>query len=272
MKYFHKNIPDWKDEELINTLVTFKKIYESRPIKNNIGGMQFPHMFATYFILKKINPSFIIESGVFKGQSTWLIENTLPDSKILSIDLNLTNRKYISKKANYSDLDFKNHDFSNIPNDTLVFFDDHVSHYERLMQAKFFNIKNIILEDNYSGNKGDFYSIKHSYQEFGFNHNYKAISHLKTLYFFFNEIMKKIFLKNYNISKDKIISRLKDHKMNKNDFSNIEKNIDIYYEFPPLFFHNENSTKPILENKNIEFEITKEELLNYNNITYIKLK
>ena len=140
------------------------------------------------------------------------------------------------------------------------------------MQAKFFNIKNIILEDNYSANKGDFYSIKHSYQGFGFNHNYKAISHIKTLYFFFNEIMKKIFLKNYNISKDKIISRLKDHKMNKNDFSNIEKNIDIYYEFPPLFFHNENSTKPILENKNIEFEITKEELLNYNNITYIKLK
>ena len=60
--------------------------------------------------------------------------------------------------------------------------------------------------------------------------------------------------------------------MNKNDFSNIEKNIDIYYEFPPLFFHSENSTKPMFENKNFEFEITKEELLNYNNITYIKLK
>ena len=38
------------------------------------------------------------------------------------------------------------------------------------MQAKFFDIKNIILEDNYSENRGDFYSIKHSYQGFGFNH------------------------------------------------------------------------------------------------------
>tara|TARA_B100000674_G_C37724308_1_gene861270 strand:- start:15 stop:833 length:819 start_codon:yes stop_codon:yes gene_type:complete len=272
MKYFHKNIPDWKNDELIKSLDTFQKIYNSRPIKNNVGGMQFPHMFATYFILKKINPSFVIESGVFKGQSTWLIEKTLPNSKILSIDIDLTNREYISKKAEYSNLDFKHHDFSNIPYDTLVFFDDHVSHYERLMQAKFFNIKNIILEDNYSESKGDFYSIKHSYQGFGFNHNYKSISLIKTLYLFFNEILKKIFLKNYYISKDKIISRLKDHKMNKNDFSNIEKNIDIYFEFPPLLFHSENSTKPIFENNNNEFEITREELLNYNHITYIKLK
>ena len=162
MKYFFKNIPNWKNEELISELDNFSKIYETRPIKNNINGMQFPHMFATYFILKKINPSFVIESGVFKGQSTWLIENTLPNSKILSIDIDLTQRTYISKKAKYSNLDFKYHDFSNIPDDTLVFFDDHVSHYERLMQAKFFNIKNIILEDNYSENKGDFYCIKHS--------------------------------------------------------------------------------------------------------------
>mgnify|MGYP001156791587 CR=1 FL=1 len=272
MKYFFKNIPNWKNEELISELDTFSKIYKTRPIKNNNHGMQFPHMFATYFILKKINPSFVIESGVFKGQSTWLIENTLPNTKILSIDIDLAQRTYISKKAQYSNLDFKYHDFSNIPDNTLVFFDDHVSHYERLMQAKFFNIKNIILEDNYSENKGDFYCIKHSYKGFGFNHNYKSISHIKTLYIFLIEIIKKIFIQNYNFSNDKIFSRLRDHKMNKNDFSNIEKNMDIYYEFPPLFFHNENSTKPIFENKNIEFEIPKEELLNYNNITYIKLK
>ena len=121
MEYFQKNIPDWKNEELLNELKTFKKIYDSRPIKENTGGMLFPHMFAVYFILKKIKPSFIIESGVYKGQSTWLIENTLPESKILSIDIDLSKRQYFSKKAEYSNLDFKHHDFSNIPSDTLVF-------------------------------------------------------------------------------------------------------------------------------------------------------
>ena len=60
--------------------------------------MIFSHMFATYFILRKINPPFVMESGVFKSQSTWLIEKTLPNTKILSIDIDLNQREYISKK------------------------------------------------------------------------------------------------------------------------------------------------------------------------------
>ena len=88
--------------------------------------MMFPHMFATYFILKKLNPSYVIESGVYKGQSTWLIESTLPNCDLLSIDIDLTKRQYISKKANYSNKDFKLHDFSSIPENTLVFFDDQI--------------------------------------------------------------------------------------------------------------------------------------------------
>ena len=140
MKNFSKNPPQWKKEEILKEIETFRNLYKQRPIKNNIHGMRFQHMFATYFILKKLNPSFIIESGVYKGQSTWLIENALPTSNILSIDIDLSQREYISKRAKYSNVDFKNQDFSNIPEDTLVFLDDHVNHYERLQQAKFFNI------------------------------------------------------------------------------------------------------------------------------------
>mgnify|MGYP000844833283 FL=1 len=271
MKYFSKNVPDWQIGEYIKELKIFKEIYKQRPIKFNNHGMMFPHMFATYFILKKINPSFIIESGVFKGQSTWLIEKTIPNAKILSIDIDLSQREYISKKVEYSDKDFKYHNFSNIPSDTLVFFDDHVNHYERLKQAKFFNIKNIILEDNYNESSGDFYTLKHAYQNVGFNHKYKKLSHFKTFYMFLAEILKKIFLKNYYFQNDKILFRLRDHKKNENDFKNIEKNIETYFEFPPLYKHNENSTPPILTNNEIKFEISNKELLNYNFITFVKL-
>ena len=260
MKYFHKNIPDWKNDELIESLDIFRKIYETRPIKNNTGGMQFPHMFATYFILKKINPSFVIESGVFKGQSTWLIEKTLPDTKILSIDIDLTNREYISKKAEYSNLDFKHHNFSNIPYDTLVFFDDHVSHYERLMQAKFFNIKNIILEDNYLTGKGDFYTLNHAINNSGFNHNFTKLSLLKTFYVFSNELLKKLFLKKYSIHPEKIKFRLRDYPPSENDFKNIERNIKTYFEFPNL--------SNMLNDK---LELSKDELNSYNHLTYIEL-
>ena len=272
MKYFSKNIPDWQIQDYIKELEIFIKIYEQRPVKFNKGGMLFPHMFATYFILKKINPSFVIESGVFKGQSTWLIEKTLPNAKILSIDIDLNQRKYISKKVEYSDKDFKYQNFSNIPHDTLVFFDDHVNHYERLMQSKFFNIKNIILEDNYSSNKGDFYTIKHSYQNAGFNHKYTAASKIKTTYLFFLYILKKIFFKNYYFPVNNITSRIRDHKFNLNDFKNIENNIDIYFEFPPIINSDTYTNEPILKSLNIDFGDDKDELKSYNYINYIKLK
>ena len=260
MKNFKKNPPLWEEKEIFEEIEIFKKIYENRPIKNNIHGMRFQHMFATYFILKKVRPSFVIESGVFKGQSTWLIENTLPNSKILSIDIDLSQRIYISKKATYSDIDFKNQDFSNIPEDTLVFLDDHVNHYERLQQAKFFNIKNIILEDNYPIKKGDFYTLNHAINDWGFNHNYTKSGLVKTFLIFTKEFIKKFFSNTYIFQIDKIKSRLRDHPPSENDFKNIEKNIKTYYEFPNL--------TNILNNN---LKLSKEELNSYNHLTYIKL-
>jgi len=272
MENFIKNPPNWHNNEIVEELILFKDFYKNRPIKNNIHGMMLPHMFATYFILKKLKPKFVIESGVYKGQSTWLIENTLPECEILSIDIDLSQREYISKKAEYSNLDFKFHDFSKIPDETIVFFDDHVNHLERIQQSKFFNIKNIILEDNYSANKGDFYTIKHSYQNAGFNHKYTAASKIKTTYLFFIYMLKKIFFKNYYFPVNNITSRIRDHKFNLNDFKNIENNIDVYFEFPPIINSESYTKDPILKSLNIDFGDAKYELKSYNYITYIKLK
>ena len=260
MKTFEKNPPKWENNEFLKEIEIFKNLYKDRPIKNNFHGMRFQHMFATYFILKKFKPSFVIESGVFRGQSTWLIENTLPDSKILSIDIDLSQRIYISKKAKYSEIDFKDQNFSNLPDDTLVFLDDHVNHYERLKQAKFFNIKKIILEDNYTEEKGDFYTINHAISNKGFNHNHTKLSLFKTFLIFSNEFIKKIFFKKYFFKFDKIKFRLRDYPPNENDFKNIEKNIKTYFEFPNL-------TNIIDQN----LELSKEELESYNHLTYIEL-
>ena len=68
-----------------------------------------------------------------------------------------------------------------------------------------------------------------------------------------------------------ILFRLRDHKKNENDFKNIEKNIETYFEFPPLYKYNEDSTAPILTNNEMKFEISNKELLSYNFITFVKL-
>ena len=261
MNVFKKNTPNWKISELEEEIQNFSKIYKRRPIKENIHGMRFQHMLITYFILKKIKPSMVIESGVFKGQSTWLIERTLPNCKILSIDIDLSKREYISKRAEYSNIDFKDQNFSNIPNDTLVFFDDHVNHFERLQQAKFFNIKNIILEDNYEINEGDFYTFKHAFSGNGFNHKFTKLSLFKTFWIFLKNIVKKFINNKFYFSIDELKFRLRDQTPNINHFKNIEKNINIYFEFPN-----------IADSINKKIDISKEEIASFNNITFINLK
>jgi hypothetical protein len=282
---FKKNHPNWSKDEIIKELYNFYKIYEDRPIKKNEGGMFFAHMFALHFILKKINPELVVESGIFKGQSSWLIENTLPKAKIISIDLNLENREYISKNIQYSNLDFRYQDFTTIPENSLVFFDDHQNHINRLKEAKWFGFKNIILEDNYPVNRGDFYTIKHAYSSFGFNHNFTYRNFLKTIYIFTKKLFKKKISKKYLISLDDISSRLRDAKPSSIDFKILEKNMDIYYEFPPIFSNSQNRwgdslnedpykiAKPLLEesSKN-DFNLSEIELNSYNSLTYIKLK
>ena len=260
MKLYKKNAPNWKKKELLTELKKFLKIYEDRPIKNNKGGMRFEHMFATYFILKKINPSVVIESGIYKGQSTWLIEKTLPKSKIISIDINLSQREYISKKAKYSNLDFKYQNFSKLHKKSLVFFDDHTNHIERIRQAKFFNIKNIILEDNYRPHEGDFYTISHALNSVGFNHKLTRLSQIKTFMVFFKEFLKKFIFSKHYFSIDELRSRIRDAKPNHNDYKNLTDIIDVYFEFP--------SMKKMI---NSDMNISHAELNPYNHITYLKL-
>lgn len=266
----------WNIYEIKNEIKKFIELYKSRPIKNNKGGMLFPHMFALYFILKKIKPELIIESGIYKGQSTWLIEKTLPKSNIISIDTNLKSRIYISKKAHYSDIDFKFQNFSNIPKNTLVFFDDHVNHSERIKEVLYFNIKNIVLEDNYKKNskKCDFYTINHAYEKSGFKHKVNITSYLKTLFKFQKIILKKIFIKNYyaDFELNEIHNRIRDRKINSVDYPNLKKIIKTYYEFPSIVDLKLKRTKFLFKKEPKELNFIKNELDCYNYITYIKLK
>ncbi len=271
---FKKNPPNWNSDELEKEIENFYEIYENRPIKDNKGGMKFPHAFALYFILKKINPSVVIESGIFQGQSTWLIENTLPKADLICIDIDLSKRKYISKKAYYSNIDFKFQNLSKLSENSLVMFDDHINHLERIKQAYFFGIKNIILDDNYSSHLGDFQTIKQAYEKYSFNHHLSNISILKTLFLFTKLVSKKIFLKRFNAHKELsfISNRIRDYDLNSNEFENIIKIIDTYYEFPPIVPQNFNTEKPLYNKVNKKLEKFFDELKIYNHLTFIKLK
>ena len=160
--------PKWSFEsttdldDLILELKEFSAIYEQRPIKVNGGGMRSIAQFWVWYIVKKIQPDLIVESGVWKGQSTWILEQAAPNAKIISIDPFLSRRKYISTKVTYHTEDFSKVNFGDLSDlNTCCFFDDHQDALSRVIQAHEKGFKHLIFDDNYPPGKGSHITLEH---------------------------------------------------------------------------------------------------------------
>lgn len=211
----------WTYEEIRNSIPEFMALYEQRPMKDNPGGMSSPHMFATWFMLKKLQPKYVIESGVWRGQGTWLIESTVPDAKLFCIELNQNFITYRSENATYFDTDFTSINWDSIENkaDCVLFFDDHQNAFDRIKFCRGSGFSHFIFEDNYPKGQGDCYSLKKAFMESGFAPvNPRPENTLHALIKYFKQKPSN-----------------KPLKPNSEDSEYLEKVLDVYYEFPPVF-------------------------------------
>jgi len=157
-------------KEVYNRIVEFYEIYQDRPVKDNLGGMLSPHLFNTWFILKHIKPKVIIESGVWKGLGTWVLEKSCPEAKIISIDIDYSNLKYRSDKVTYLKKDIRTYDWKSIleeyyqkgikKEEIIVFLDDHQNFLDRVEFLSNLGISYVLYEDNYPPSQGDCLSPK----------------------------------------------------------------------------------------------------------------
>ncbi|PNT70567.1 hypothetical protein BRADI_2g13630v3 [Brachypodium distachyon] len=172
-------IVEWTSKDLLNGLEEFVPIYETRPIKNNMNGMGFDHSFGLWFMARWLKPDLMIESGAFKGHSTWVLRQAMPNTRIISITPRHP-EKYLRKGPAYVDgnctylsgregfIDFGSVDWEKLlrkhgisdPSRVLVFFDDHQSELKRLKQALKAGFRHLIFEDNYDTGTGDHYSLR----------------------------------------------------------------------------------------------------------------
>lgn len=151
----------WDREDMLKHIDEFNELYNNRPIKDNNGGMKSGHMFHAWYVVKKVKPKYLIESGVWKGLGTWFFEKASPDTKIISIDPQPNFRVYTSPNATYQTNDFMTTDWSHLPiSETMIFFDDHQDFFQRLKKANSLGFKVIMTEDNYPYQQGDCYTPK----------------------------------------------------------------------------------------------------------------
>jgi len=286
---------------LINELKLFLKIYNKRPIKNNYSGMKVEHCFALYCLLKKIKPKYVIESGVWKGQTTWLIKKTLKNVKLYSIDIDLSQKDLHFNDVEYLDRDISSFSWKKVNKDkTLIIFDDHVCFSKRIIFLLKNKFKHIIFDDNLPNNFISYYTPKMIYEnQVLIKTQYIKYVNIKRLFVFFYEyLLFKKFKNNHKIfflkNSIKIIYPPLVNKNIKKSFKSFKKNIKKYYEFPPIIKfnikkrfnkvinkfdmkvddYNYNVKKPITNTQDFNFNknLLNEMSAQYGNICYINMK
>jgi hypothetical protein len=122
--------------------------------------MRAPHLFATWFMVRALKPTHIVESGVFKGLGTWLLEQAAPEARLFCIDPEPGARVYESPRATYLTDDFARISWDAPRDSTLLFFDDHQDELRRVDEARQLGFRHLIFEDNYPPGQGDCFSLK----------------------------------------------------------------------------------------------------------------
>ena len=150
----------FRRDEMRARIPEFLELHAKRPIRENRGGMRAPHLFATWFMVQKLAPTHIVESGVFKGLGTWLLEQAAPEAQLCCIDPDPAARVYRSSRANYLTEDFAKLTWDLPRETTLLFFDDHQDELRRVEESRKLGFRHVIFEDNYPPGQGDCFSLK----------------------------------------------------------------------------------------------------------------
>lgn len=216
-------------EALRASVPEFLQFYEKRPIRKNQFGMGINHSWALWYLVSNLRPEFVVESGVWRGQSTWIIENASKKSQVYCFDVDLSNIIYKSSSAQYIERDFTQFDWSqHDASQGLCFFDDHQNALQRLIHANWLGFKHVILEDNYPVGEGDCYSLKQIFAGVGATSLQMSRASSGSLVRRTKRRVKEKLIWSLGTRQDFLVSP------NTWDRENLKKRIENYCELPPL--------------------------------------
>jgi len=125
----------------------FLALWPARPIADNRGGSGFNDSISIFVLARLSGAARVIESGTHRGHSAWLFRQALPEAEIDSFDVNHGNLEIRAEGVRFHEADWNSADIRG-DGDSLVFFDDHMSHARRLLEARARGFGRVLLDDN----------------------------------------------------------------------------------------------------------------------------
>lgn len=146
----HQSLLGSVDRAKIAAIVAdFLELYPRRPIRGNTSGSGFNNCFWIYLTVRLLEPELIVESGVWKGQTSWLMHQACPSATIHSFDINLSRLAYKADAISFHEMDWMRFDIGPVdPAKSLCFFDCHVNQARRIREAYDRGFRTLLFDDN----------------------------------------------------------------------------------------------------------------------------
>lgn len=129
----------------------FWELIPSCPVRQRRGGNGFNGALQVYAVARALRPPVIVESGVFRGLTTWVMRQACPEAEIHCFDPSLSDLRYRDPRACYSARDWAQADLAGLDlGSALAFFDDHVSQARRIVEARERGLGRLLFDDDAS--------------------------------------------------------------------------------------------------------------------------
>lgn len=139
------------DVETIAKIVSeFRDVFLDSPVSMNLYGANFPSGINLFLMARCLGPRLIVESGVYKGQSSYFLSSACPGAAIHAFDPNLQEVSYRTPGVSYHEHDWMSTQVKCDPPGTgLCFFDDHQNQALRVIQAHERGFRHMIFDDSW---------------------------------------------------------------------------------------------------------------------------
>lgn len=128
----------------------FFALYPLRPVQDNEGGTKFGDSFWLYTLTRLLAPDFIVESGVHRGHSAWLLHQAAPHAEQHGFDVSFRNLAWRDSHVAWHENDWMAMPLrAPRPATALGYFDDHISHAQRVVEAQERSFRTLLFDDDF---------------------------------------------------------------------------------------------------------------------------
>jgi len=135
---------------LAAVVANFFALYPARPVPDNEGGTKFGDSFWIYALTRLLSPAFIVESGVHRGHSAWLLRQAAPAAEQHGFDVSFRNLAWRDPRVSWHEQDWMQAPlYAPHPDRALAYFDDHISHAQRIVEAHGRGFRTLLFDDDF---------------------------------------------------------------------------------------------------------------------------